>query len=103
EDAHRRAHARNQTFVKAMGCELVVDGGDLDAALALFRERERIFSRFEPGSELTRVNAASATLVPLSGEFARALRTALGVASATGGLVEPTVGAAVLASGYDAD
>ena len=86
-----------------MGCELVVDGGDFDAVLALFRERDRTFSRFEPGSELNRVNAAAGAVVSVSAEFARAVRTALRAAAATGGLVEPTVGEALLASGYDDD
>lgn len=86
-----------------MGCELVVDGGDFDAVLALFRERDRTFSRFEPGSELNRVNAAAGGVVSVSAEFARAVRTALRAAAATGGLVEPTVGEALLASGYDDD
>jgi thiamine biosynthesis lipoprotein len=89
-----------------MGCELAVDsgcGGDFDAVLALFEERERLFSRFRPDSELERVNAATGAAVRVSDEFARALRTALRAAAATGGLVEPTVGAALLASGYDDD
>jgi thiamine biosynthesis lipoprotein len=86
-----------------MGCELTVDGGDFDAVLALFRERDRVFSRFRPDSELTRVNAAEGAVVSVSAEFARAVRTALRAARATGGLVEPTVGAALRASGYDDD
>jgi thiamine biosynthesis lipoprotein len=86
-----------------MGCELTVDGGDFDAVLSLFRERDRIFSRFRPDSELSRVNAAGGAVVSVSAEFARAVLTALRAARATGGLVEPTVGAALLASGYDDD
>ena len=86
-----------------MGCELTVDGGDFDAVLALFRERDRIFSRFRPDSELSRVNAVGGAAVSVSAEFARAVRTALRAARATGGLVEPSVGAALLASGYDDD
>jgi len=88
-----------------MGCELVVDGAaaDAGAVLELFDERDRLFSRFRPDSELNRVNAAPTPVVRVSAEFARAVRTALGAAAATGGLVEPTVGAALLASGYDDD
>ena len=73
-----------------MGCDLVVEGGDFRAALAVFRERERLFGSFEPGTELDRVNSTQAPLVRLSPEFARALRTALRAAAATGGLVAPT-------------
>ena len=86
-----------------MGCELVVDDGDLEAVLELFRERERIFSRFVPDSELNRVNAAASPVVGVSAELARGAPHAIGAAAATGGLVEPTVGAALLASGYDDD
>jgi FAD:protein FMN transferase len=49
------------------------------------------------------VNAAAGAAVRVSDGFARAVRTALRAAAATGGLVEPTVGAALLASGYDDD
>jgi thiamine biosynthesis lipoprotein len=91
---------------RAMGCDVVVDGAS-DAALAsirrLFDEREAIFSRFRPESELRRVNAAPAPVVAASAEFLRAVATALAAARATGGLVEPTLGAAIEAAGYDDD
>src|SRR5579862_793074 len=73
-----------------MGSELVVDGGDFRAALAVFRERERIFSSFEPGTELDRVNSSQTSLVHLSAEFARAVRTALRAAAETDGILVPT-------------
>jgi FAD:protein FMN transferase len=88
---------------RAMGCELAAEDGDFDRVLRLFRDRERIFSRFEPESELNRVNAAAGSVVHVSEQFARALETALAAAAATGGVVDPTVGAAVVASGYDRD
>jgi thiamine biosynthesis lipoprotein len=91
---------------RAMGCEVVVEGADdgtLGAIRRLFEERDATFSRFRPGSELERVNAASGRLVPVSAEFRRALVTGLAAARATGGLVEPTLGAAVEAAGYDDD
>lgn len=51
-----------------MGCDVVV-GGASDSECAaieqLFSERERIFSRFDPASELNRVNRA-ATGAPAS-------------------------------------
>lgn len=91
---------------RAMGCDVVVDGAD-DAALAsirrLFDEREAIFSRFRADSELCRVNATPGPVVPASAEFLRAVATALAAARATGGLVEPTLGAAIEAAGYDDD
>ena len=54
---------------RAMGCEIVVAGGGrraFDAIVELFDERDRIFSRFRPDSELNRVNAATAAIVPVS-------------------------------------
>ncbi len=91
---------------RAMGCDVIVEGGS-DGALAsirdLFEEREAIFSRFRPGSELERVNAAAGRIVPVSAEFLRALGAALAAARSTGGRVEPTLGAAVEAAGYDDD
>jgi thiamine biosynthesis lipoprotein len=94
------------TRFRSMGCEVVVDGAgpdELAAIRALFEERDSIFSRFRPDSELSRVNAVPGTVVPASAELLRALRTALAAARSTGGLVTPTLGAAVEASGYDRD
>jgi thiamine biosynthesis lipoprotein len=86
-----------------MGCELVADGGDFEVVVGLFRERERIFSRFRADSELNAVNASASSVVVVSAEMARAIDAAIRAAASTGGLVDPTVGAAVLSSGYDAD
>jgi thiamine biosynthesis lipoprotein len=89
-----------------MGCEIVVEGASARAyrrIVALFEERDRRFSRFRAGSELNRVNASGVPLVLVSDEFARAVDCALQAARRTRGLVDPTVGAAVVAAGYDAD
>jgi len=89
-----------------MGCDVVVEGTGgpaLASIQRLFEEREAVFSRFRGGSELERVNAAPGSVVPASAEFLRALGTALAAARATHGLVEPTLGAAVEAAGYDDD
>jgi thiamine biosynthesis lipoprotein len=61
-----------------------------------------MFSRFRPASELNAVNnGRGARLVsPL---FARMVEAALQVRERTGGLVDPTLGAAVEAAGYDRD
>jgi thiamine biosynthesis lipoprotein len=87
----------------AMGCEVVVAGGTparRRRVEALFRERDARFSRFVHASELNRVNAAAGPVV-VSAEFARTLGIALAAARATGGLVTPTLGGALLAAGYD--
>ncbi len=90
---------------RAMGCEVVVAGASGEEAARireLFEERDAVFSRFRPESELERVNAAGkATLVsPL---FAQAVENALWAAEVSGGLVDPTLGAAIEAAGYDRD
>ncbi|WP_406205087.1 FAD:protein FMN transferase [Kitasatospora sp. NBC_01560] len=58
-------------------------------------------SRFRPDSELSRVNARAGTPVTVSALFAQALTVALRAAELTDGAVDPTVGQAVLAIGYD--
>jgi len=58
-------------------------------------------SRFRADSELSRLNAAAGSWVGVSPLFARALRVALDAASWTDGLVDPTVGAALIRLGYD--
>jgi thiamine biosynthesis lipoprotein len=87
-----------------MGCEVVVGGatdGELTQIRELFDARDRMFSRFRVDSELNRVNAVR--VAALSPEFARTLAVAFAAAVATDGLVDPTVGGAVEAAGYDRD
>ena len=89
-----------------MGVDVVV-GGTGAACWQVVRdlvlEWDCIFSRFREGTELNRVNASAADVVLVSEPFARALRAALAAARATGGLVDPTLGAALVAAGYDDD
>jgi len=90
----------------AMGAEVVVQGAtgeELEAIRRLFMDWERVFSRFRPDSELNRVNRDPSPVVVLSRPFAFALRVALEAAEATDGLVDPTLGAAIEAAGYDRD
>ena len=88
-----------------MGCEVVLEGasaGEFERVQALFEERDAVFSRFRPDSELNRVNAAGgATLV--SPQFARMVEVALWARETTGGLVDLTLGDALEAAGYDRD
>jgi thiamine biosynthesis lipoprotein len=96
--------SRVDTF-RAMGCEVVVAGAspaELARIRALFEERDRSFSRFRAGSELRRVNNTRRPAV-VSPLFARTLEQALWAREITGGLVDPTLGAAVEAAGYDRD
>jgi FAD:protein FMN transferase len=89
----------------SMGCEVVVEGATLDElslVRALFEERDAIFSRFRPESELNAVNAGRGARL-VSPLFARMLEAALRAREQTDGLVDPTLGAALEAAGYDRD
>jgi thiamine biosynthesis lipoprotein len=88
-----------------MGCEIVV-GGSTTAARAierLFAERDQMFSRFRHDSELSRVNRASGRVVSVSAPFAEMVERALRAAASTDGVVDPTLGDAIEAAGYDRD
>ena len=90
----------------AMGTDVVVEGAtpaELRAIRSLFVRREQIFSRFLETSEVTAVNRSATRLVVVSPLFATTLGVALRTAAATGGLVDPTLGAALAAAGYDRD
>ncbi|KAB1990287.1 FAD:protein FMN transferase [Streptomyces triticiradicis] len=84
---------------------LVTDPGALPVAEEVLRDELRAVdlacSRFRPDSELTRVNLSAGNPVTVSERFAEALRAALRAARITGGAVDPTVGRAVIALGYD--
>jgi thiamine biosynthesis lipoprotein len=89
-----------------MGCEVVVAGATARERLAierLFAERERRFSRFVADSELNHVNRAAGRPTRVSREFAEMLELALAAAAQTGGLVDPTLGGAIEAAGYERD
>ena len=91
---------------RSMGCDVVVGGAtpsELRLIRRLFETRDRRFSRFQPGSELNHVNSAPTEIVPLSPAFHRMLEVALRAAALTDGLVDPTLGEAIEAAGYDRD
>ena len=91
---------------RAMGAEVLVHGAtaeELEAIEALFADWDRVFSRFRPDSELNHVNRDPSPVVVLSRPFTFALRAALEATEATDGLVDPTLGAAIEAAGYDRD
>ena len=58
-------------------------------------------SRFRPDSELSRANASAGAPVRVGPVLRDAAQSCLRMAQATGGLVDPTVGEAVAAAGYD--
>jgi thiamine biosynthesis lipoprotein len=87
---------------RAMNTDVTV-AAERDVALAveqLFRETERRFSRFLPESELARLNRSTGP-VTVSADMLALLLRARAHANATHGIFDPTVGAALHASGYD--
>jgi len=85
---------------------LVLDASGADAArravAAVLDEVDATYSRFRD-SELTRLNARTDEDVRVGALLARAIGTALDAALATDGAVDPTVGTALRAIGYDDD
>ncbi|MGO4343125.1 FAD:protein FMN transferase [Pedococcus sp. 2YAF34] len=81
-------------------------GVAISAARDLLAELDAAVSRFRPDSEvsaLARQHADRDATALVSPVFAASLAAALRTARLTDGLVDPTVGGAVIASGYDAD
>lgn len=65
-----------------------------------FAEAEARYSRFNPGSELSRLNRASAPMA-VSTELLAALLRARRHVACTRGAFDPTIGRALLVAGYD--
>jgi thiamine biosynthesis lipoprotein len=64
---------------------------------------DKAASRFRPDSELAAVNRRAGSMVPVSRLLIDLVDVSLVAASISGGAVDPTVGAAVVAAGYDQD
>ena len=100
----------SQSF-RAMGTDMLVcvDNGsdippaELENVPLWFEEWEDILSRFRADSELTRLNRISSWLVPVSDTLWQVFQSSLFAEKYTDGLVTPTVGTAVIESGYDRD
>ncbi|HEX3908775.1 MAG TPA: FAD:protein FMN transferase [Mycobacteriales bacterium] len=86
---------------------VVTDAGQLPAARRILDAElaaiDAACSRFRPDSELARLDAADGAEVRLSPLLTRALAAGLDAAAATDGLVDPTVGSAMVELGYDRD
>jgi thiamine biosynthesis lipoprotein ApbE len=86
---------------------LVTDAAALEAARASVErtldEVDTTYSRFREDSELRRLAAHRGTPVRVSELLARAVEAALRAARETDGAVDPTVGRAMRAIGYEAD
>ena len=89
-------------------CTVLVEGagpaGDTPEAVARVKRRllewHTQFSRFEPGSELSRLNRDPRPCVPASAMMTRFVGAALEAARLTGGLVDPTLVREVEQAGY---
>jgi thiamine biosynthesis lipoprotein ApbE len=94
----------------SLGCLVhltVTEPGALDAARTLLEADlaalDAACSRFRPDSELAQLDQAGGRPVPVSPLLAEAVAVALRAAELTGGDVDPTVGEAIVAAGYDRD
>jgi FAD:protein FMN transferase len=89
------------------GVRLIVVGGDLDVAKRAVEDVldlvDRTYSRFRDDSELSELNDRAGQAVALSGLLADAIAAGLDAARRTRGAVDPTVGQAMRAIGYDVD
>ena len=88
--------------------QLVVQDGEALAAARAMAESvldgvDRTCSRFRADSDLVRANAAAGTWVRVDPLLVQAVTAALEAARVTGGLVDPTLGAELVALGYDVD
>ncbi len=88
-------------------CSVRLDGEDGQDAELLLEDAERTlldwharFSRFEPGSELSRLNADPWETVPATLTMVRFVLAARAAAELTGGLVDPTLGDEIERAGY---
>jgi len=93
---------------EAFGTVAVVaatDASRLDAAVAavarVVEEFDRACSRFRPDSELSRLNACAGDAARVGPLLLEAVSAALRGARLTAGDVDPTVGGALIALGYD--
>jgi thiamine biosynthesis lipoprotein ApbE len=68
---------------RAMGCDVVVAGGDPATVAEVLERWEAAFSLFRPESELSRVNRSPARMLAVSSLFAGALDSALDMAAET--------------------
>ena len=69
----------------------------------LMADVSRAANRFDPESDLSRINAAAGQMVPVTGRTLALVDAALDAADVTGGAVDPTIGGHLLHAGYRAD
>lgn len=87
----------------AVTAPTLADADECDLAIRVaqvFADTEARFSRFRDDSELAALNRAETPII-VSPELAELLAVARAHVAATGGLFDPTIGAALCAAGYD--
>src|SRR6478736_3383460 len=84
------------------GARVVCDSDGGLGVASLFAEIERRLSRFDPSSDLSRLNCDPRASVPAGPLLRAAVAGALRAASLTGGLVDPTLLGALRRAGYGA-
>jgi thiamine biosynthesis lipoprotein len=88
-------------------CTVIVDdpgaAGAIAGAKRSLLEWHGRFSRFEPDSELSRLNADPRVTVPVSPMMRRVVEVAVSAARETGGLVDATLVDEIESAGYDHD
>jgi FAD:protein FMN transferase len=88
-------------------CAVFVTGDDAQSAVAYARHRlldwHARLTRFEPSSELSRLNADRRHAVPVSATLAQLARAAVAAAEMTDGLVDSTLLGEIERAGYRSD
>lgn len=87
--------------VTATRADLRRAGRALAAGQAEVAACERALSRFDPASDLSRLNEARGAWVEIGPRLVDALRVALRAREVTGGRFDPTILPALVAAGYD--
>lgn len=72
-------------------------------AVGLLADVDRTCSRFRPDSDLVRANAGAGSWTKVDPLLVQAIAVAMEAAAQTDGLVDPTLGHALVAVGYDRD
>lgn len=72
-----------------------------DLLIAEVSQLDAMASRFRADSDLSRVNASAGSWVEVPWDFVTVLTASLDAARMTRGVVDPTMGAAIKAAGYD--
>ncbi|MDX6661656.1 MAG: FAD:protein transferase [Solirubrobacteraceae bacterium] len=107
--AAAEAAARFACFGGHCAALVIGDGPQGTAEEAVARARQRLlgwhdrFSRFEPASELSRLNADPRPVVPVGELMARMAEAVVDAASDTGGLVDATLVGELETAGYRSD